>query len=228
MKPGIEVAILYLLGALAPGVATSADAHAPVTRKGASAGPQEWTFAVAPYLWTAGVSGDTAQFGAPSVDLDMDFGNILRDLEIAAMLIGEARNGRYSLFGGGYSIVQEERGHLDLIAGVRFWDVGTDIAFRGGALDGVDVDDGDSWVDGIVGVRAQYSLTDTFHLSGWASIGAGGADSVWEITALAGYDFNDRITAVAGYRALGVDYSNRDFLYDIVQQGPVFGAVVCF
>lgn len=40
--------------------------------------------------------------------------------------------------------------------------------------------------------------------------------------------FNDKFSAVAGYRALGVDYSDDGFVLDIVQQGPIFGVVLRF
>jgi hypothetical protein len=37
-----------------------------------------------------------------------------------------------------------------------------------------------------------------------------------------------KISAVAGYRALGVDYSHDGFVLDIVQQGPICGVVMHF
>ena len=43
-----------------------------------------------------------------------------------------------------------------------------------------------------------------------------------------GYSFNEKVSAVAGYRALGVDYSNDGFVLDIVEQGPIFGVVMRF
>jgi hypothetical protein len=57
-----------------------------------------WTFAVSPYFWAAGMSGDTGLFGLPTVHTDMKFGDILKDLDFAAMAIGEARYERYSIF----------------------------------------------------------------------------------------------------------------------------------
>jgi hypothetical protein len=33
---------------------------------------------------------------------------------------------------------------------------------------------------------------------------------------------------VAGYRALGVDYSHDGFVYDVVQKGPILGLMVQF
>ncbi|MEK1890527.1 MAG: hypothetical protein AAAB35_23775 [Phyllobacterium sp.] len=43
-----------------------------------------------------------------------------------------------------------------------------------------------------------------------------------------GYQFNDTVSAVAGYRALGVDYSDAGFVFNVVQQGPILGVVLHF
>ncbi len=52
------------------------------------------------YFWAAGLSGETRAFGLPGVvDFDTDFSDILDHLDFAAMVIGDARNGPYSLFG---------------------------------------------------------------------------------------------------------------------------------
>lgn len=257
---GRAVVILALVSA--SNGANSADFPVPSTPSEKPMEQDGWRFAVSSYFWAAGLSGDTAQFGAPTVHLDLDFGDVLSDLDFAAMTIGEARYQRYSLFadimytktssdtgtplglvaesvgvtsetfaglvGAGYSILQDDRGHLDVVAGARLWYVSTDISFSGGILDGAAFNDNATWVDGMAGLRAKHALTDSIYVSGWGLIGAGGADIDWDIAALAGYDFNERISAVAGYRALGVDYSNDGFLFDVVQQGPMLGMVVRF
>lgn len=133
------------------------------------------------------------------------------------------------LLGAGYSVLDGADGHLDVVGGVRVWSVDTDIAFSGGVLDGVSVSDGATWVDGLVGVRGNYAFTPEIYFTGWGLVGAGGADVDWDVAAALGYRFNDRFSMVAGYRALGVDYSNDDgFLFDVVQQGPILGLVVHF
>lgn len=221
-----------------------------------------WTFAVNPYFWGAGMSGNVGQFNLPAVHLESDFGDILKDLDFAFMAIGEARKDRFSIFGdlmytkistgsgtplgiaagsvdltsetfaglvgAGYSVLQDERGHLDLVAGARVWHASSEVSFTGGLLDGVSASDGDTWVDGIAGFRGRYSLTENVYLSGWGLIGAGQADLDWDVSATIGYQFNDRISAVAGYRALGVDYSNDGFVFDVIQQGPILGMVMRF
>jgi len=65
-------------------------------------------------------------------------------------------------------------------------------------------------------------------LASWGLVGAGGADVDWDVAAVLGYRFNDRFSAVAGYRALGVDYSDDGFLFDVVQQGPILGITMHF
>ena len=221
-----------------------------------------WTFAVAPYFWAAGMSGDLGQFGLPPIHVDSDFSDLLDHLDFAAMAIAEARNDRFSIFadvmytklggdgdtpgpiiddidvtsetfagllGAGYSVLQDGSSHLDIVAGARLWSVDTDISVSGlgGLIDGT-YSDGATWVDGLVGVRGRYDFNENWYLTGWGMIGAGEADLDWDVAAGLGYQFNDTWSAVAGYRALGVDYSQDDFVFDVVQQGPILGLVYRF
>lgn len=48
------------------------------------------------------------------------------------------------------------------------------------------------------------------------------------VAAALGYRFNERFSAVAGYRALGVNYRNDGFVFDVVKQGPIIGLVMHF
>lgn len=221
-----------------------------------------WKFNVAPYFWMAGLSGDTSQFGLPTVHMDADFGDVLSNLDFAFMAAVEARNGRFSVIGDviytklsangetpfgvladdvdvttssfsgllglGYAVLDGPEGHLDVVGGVKVWSVDTTLSFNGGILGGIEREDSATWVDGIVGLRGKYSLTPEIYLTGWGLIGAGGADLDWDVALGLGYDFNDRISAIAGYRALGVDYSDDGFLFDAVQQGPILGVSIRF
>jgi hypothetical protein len=76
--------------------------------------------------------------------------------------------------------------------------------------------------------RGDYSITPHVYLTGWGLVGAGGADLDWDVAAGLGYRFNERFSAVAGYRALGVNYSENGFVFDVVQQGPIMGVVIHF
>ncbi|WP_246752943.1 hypothetical protein [Sinorhizobium sp. BG8] len=57
-----------------------------------------WTFTFAPYFWAAGLSGDLGTRGR-RVHVDASFSDIWEHLDFAAMAIGEARYGRFSVVG---------------------------------------------------------------------------------------------------------------------------------
>jgi hypothetical protein len=236
-------------------ISAAAPEPAPVVESG-------WTFSVTPYFWAAGLSGQTSQFGLPVIDIDASFSDIWDNLDFAAMLIGEARYGRYSIFGdliytklgadsatplgilatsvdveastfaglagAGYSLLDGPSGRLDVVGGLRVWSVDTDISFSGAFLDGQTRSDGATWVDGLVGVRGNYAFTPKFFAVGWGLVGAGEADLDWDVAAGIGYRINDTFSATLGYRALGVDYSEDGFLFDVVQQGPIMGLTIRF
>jgi hypothetical protein len=133
------------------------------------------------------------------------------------------------LVGAGYSVLEGPSGHLDIVGGIRVWSVDTDLSFSGLVLDGRSFSDGATWVDGLVGIRGNYSFTPQFYFTGWALVGAGEADIDWDVAGGLGYRINERFSATVGYRALGVDYSNDEgFLFDAVQQGPILGLTVRF
>jgi hypothetical protein len=132
------------------------------------------------------------------------------------------------LIGAGYSVFENSSGRLEVVGGARVWSVDTEISFSGGILDGVSTSDGATWVDAVAGLKGNYSITPEVYLTAWGLVGAGGADIDWDVAGAIGYRFNDRIAAVAGYRALGVDYRDDGFVFDVVQQGPILGMVVRF
>jgi hypothetical protein len=132
------------------------------------------------------------------------------------------------LLGVGYSLLQDSSGRLDVVGGARVWSVDTEISLSGGILGGVSRSDGATWVDAMAGLRGNYSITPNVYLTAWGLVGAGEADIDWDVAGAIGYRFNDRIAAVAGYRALGVDYRDDGFVFDVVQQGPILGLVVRF
>jgi hypothetical protein len=131
-------------------------------------------------------------------------------------------------FGGGYAIVESGNARLDLVAAARIWSVETKISFGGGVLGGTSHTDSATWVDGLAGLRGNVDLSPKVYLTGWGLVGAGGADLDWDVAGGIGYRFNDTFSAVAGYRALGVDYNDDGFVFNVVQQGPILGAVIKF
>jgi hypothetical protein len=224
----------------------------------------DWTFNAALYLWAAGLSGDAGVFGLPPQEIDLSFGDVIQNLDMAFMGAGELRNGPFSVgmdlmytklgasvdtpfgiaatsidvtaknFAGtlvaGYALVDTGEMHLDAIAGARLWYANTDFDFNGGALGGTSADDGDTWVDPLVGAKFRADLGSNFYFSGWGMVGGFGvsSDIMWDVLGGVGYEFSDSISTFVGYRALGVDYSKDGFVYDVTQQGPIIAGVFRF
>ncbi|NMK45560.1 hypothetical protein [Achromobacter sp. Bel] len=80
------------------GTSTGASTRTPTLATSAS--PQEeWAFSITPYFWAAGLSGKLSQARTPVIDIHAGFDKLFDDLDFGAMLIGDARKGRYSIFG---------------------------------------------------------------------------------------------------------------------------------
>jgi opacity protein-like surface antigen len=129
-----------------------------------------------------------------------------------------------------YRVVETNTASLDLMAGGRLWSVDTDLDPQGGPADPLFFSDGDTWVDPIVGARGRVNLSPEFYLTGWGMIGGFGvaSDLTWDVMGGAGYAVSDRVSLIAGYRALSVDYENDGFQFDVVQHGPILGARISF
>jgi hypothetical protein len=137
-------------------------------------------------------------------------------------------------FMGEYRAYSAPAATLDLMGGARVWSIDNDIDLAltagGSPVAQFSGKDGDTWVDPIVGVKGRFNIDDKWHLDGWGMIGGFGAasDVTWDVMAGVGYQWDDRLSFTAGYRALGVDYSHHGFVYDVVQHGPFMGTVMKF
>jgi hypothetical protein len=174
-----------------------------------------------------------ARYGRYSIFGDLIYTKLSADsatpLGILATSVDVTAETFAGLVGAGYSVLEGPSGHLDIVGGIRVWSVDVDLSFSGAFLDGQSFNDGATWVDGLVGIRGNYSFTPQFYFTGWALVGGGGADVDWDVAGGLGYRINERFSATLGYRALGVDYSNDDgFLFDVVQQGPILGLTIRF
>ena len=56
-----------------------------------------WEFAVAPYLWMAGIDGDVTVRGTKG-SIDADFGDVLDNLDAGIQGYIEARNGKWGVW----------------------------------------------------------------------------------------------------------------------------------
>ncbi len=129
---------------------------------------------------------------------------------------------------GGYAIIDQDRFRLDLVAGPRIWYVKDKLKLRGGLLNNRSITDDATWIDAMGGARARADLTPNIYLTGTGLVGGGSSKFGWDVTGAIGYEFNDRFSALAGYRAMGVNYESGSFEFDTTLQGPIIGLEIKF
>jgi len=114
---------------------------------------------------------------------------------------------------------------LDVMAGARAWILDTELEFKPGILPGATVSHSTAFADPLIGFRARYSLSDKFSLSLAGDVGGFGVSSNVTWQAFGGFEwhFAQHWTALAGYRALGLDIEKRQIKIDAVFHGPVLG-----
>lgn len=125
---------------------------------------------------------------------------------------------------GSYRVHEADNGYLDVLAGLRIWDIDANV--------GLDLDvaalsasDGDTWVDPLIGGKGRFNVSENVYLSGWALIGGfgTGSDFMWDVWGNVGYQVNDWFDVFAGFRAAGADYQSGSFVWDVTQYGPMVG-----
>jgi hypothetical protein len=59
---------------------------------------------------------------------------------------------------GGYRMLDATRASVDIVGGIRYWHLKTQLQFQPGLLPGADVQDSRGWVDGILGLKGKVGL----------------------------------------------------------------------
>jgi hypothetical protein len=127
---------------------------------------------------------------------------------------------------GLYRLIERKNRFLDVIAGVRYWSVDTDLTLKAGLLPERSISNSEDWVDPLIGLKGLTPIGESnFFVSGAFVLGGFGAgsDFMWDANVNFGYQWTKGFSTTVGYRYLDVDYEKDDFLYDVVQQGPVLG-----
>jgi opacity protein-like surface antigen len=78
-------------------------------------------------------------------------------------------------------------------------------------------------VDAVGGLRGKMALSKKMFLTGKFDLGGGGSKFTWQVFGGGGYNLNEKIALIFGYRVLDVDYDKNNFVYDMNQRGPIFG-----
>jgi len=158
-----------------------------------------------------------------SADADTPFGILFDDVD--------AKNKIFvGTFGGAYRAIEFEHASLDLLAGARVWSVDTEVKLDGGILRDRKFENDEQWVDPIVGLHGRYQFDNGIFVTSLFQIGGFGvaSDLTWDALGAVGYQFNDSISAIAGYRHMDVDYRHNGFVFDVELSGPMIGMTINF
>jgi hypothetical protein len=134
--------------------------------------------------------------------------------------------------------------YIDLLAGARIWDFSLRMNINT-SLGGQSAYQQAAWADPIAGARALIELSDKWLLEFRGGVGGFGVSSAftWDAMGLIGWtvweqkkhtpDFHlERLTLLAGYRAIGDTYDrgsgSNSFKYHTVLNGPVAGVAFVF
>lgn len=214
-----------------------------------NAASDDWQVQVAPYIFGASMKGDTAVKGRPA-NVDLSFSDILDHMDIGWMGMVAARKGNWGVGGdiiwvdlsadtpvgkveptlGIVSVVGLRRvaDWADVTFGARYTRVNAKIDFTVPAP--LSVEGTEDWVDPTVGVILKTPFGKRWHGKLVADVGGFGvsSDFIWQAVPTVGVDLAQWVSLDFGWRWLDTDYetgSGADlFKYDILLQGPVFGA----
>lgn len=248
MKPISKSALILLASASA--LSAGAPTETTITTKPAD--DDGWTFRSAMYGWGQAFDGEVGIRGLEA-DVNIDFKDILDDLNFAAMGVFEIGKGRWSLladlnyaevgdsvsplptapnlivdyeqkqflgnFLAIYQVIGNPEMKLDVFGGARVnW-----IDFELSAGPGITKDE--TWVDPVIGARFEAPLPNDFFFRALGDIGGFEVSShlTWQALAGFGWRFSDSGALLLGYRALGTDYQDGNFSYDMTAHGPVLG-----
>jgi len=122
-----------------------------------------------------------------------------------------------------YELPLDWSSSIEVYLGGRWWHITNDALL---AVDGFGAVGGgltETWGDAVVGARISQAITEKWRVTLLGDIGGGAARLDWQVLGMVGYMFNPYFGMSAGYRVLGVDYSNKGFRYDMRQNGLVLG-----
>jgi hypothetical protein len=168
-----------------------------------------------------------------SLGVDVIYAKLSQDIGGGGILFDSFRFEQKQLFVTpviAYRVIETENYHMSVYAGARVTAMEVDLTgrfARGGQVTrGADT----SWVDPLVGLRGQAELSDRWFFRYAGDVGGFGvsSDLIWNAFAGIGYNVNDSVGLLVGYRALGIDYSDGGFNMDVVSHGPVMGLEVRF
>ncbi len=131
---------------------------------------------------------------------------------------------------GAYRVVDEPDVTFDLAAGFRAYGMDIETTLNAGTLPTETSSTSESWVDPLIGARASWRFSDRWSATAFADIGGFGigSDLTWQALATVNYHFNDKWSAMMGYRYLEIDKPVNGRDTKIGLGGPVLGVTLRF
>jgi hypothetical protein len=211
-----------------------------------------WSVEITPYLWAAGLDGNTAADGAGS-ELDTDYKFFsLDNLDFALGTALEARKGRWGMLydamyvefsdaferspgsevevSGGFveavgSMMAMNGRPLELLFGLRFvaLEATVDVAPVPRASAR------ETWLDPLVGIEYAHAFNERWSVALRGDIGGFGISSesselATNVSATFGWRIGDKLALRGGYRMLQMDFDGDALVLDATLQGYVIGA----
>jgi hypothetical protein len=142
-----------------------------------------------------------------------------------------------STFGGGYKFFENQNTKLNAIGGVRYTylKVGIDADVEGNAeidllgqtfkrqfKDQIDLDDSESFWDGIIGLQGETKINDKWTFLYYGDIGTGDSDLTWQASAGFRYAF-EKFDLTFRYRHLHYNFGKNPLVDDMTVTGPQIG-----
>lgn len=199
---------------------------------------EKWEFVMAPYAFMASTSGDAILGITGPSEIDLKFGDILENIQLAFMLRGEAYKGNwgfmvdysYLKLGSEFDTPQEilrditfkqsifelfasrkfekDWGVIHLFGGIRVWNYKMELAFQNLQISRITRKQ--DWVDPTIGGRIYYNVSDRFIAGLRADIGGFGLGSkfAFNLQPGIGYQFSDLFSLMLQYKYLYADFDN--------------------
>lgn len=220
-----------------------------------STAQKKWHYLTEIYLMFPNMKGETTVANLPPVEVDADAGDILGQLELGAMLYGEATNDNWAISSdilymklgqevtagtvvtGGDITMKQFAWELAGLKHIKPWlEVGL-----GGRLvslyTGLDLETINNpqsgsatktWFDPIIIVRSNNVIHNKWLMQLRGDVGGFGigSDFTWQVQANVGYRFSKLFQATVGYRYIGIDYDKGEGAERFLYDIDTFGAVV--
>jgi hypothetical protein len=132
---------------------------------------------------------------------------------------------------GGYDLLYGTTNQFNILAGVRYLDLDTDVKLNfevlGTSQSLKASESGDVW-DGIVGFKGRYVLADRWALPYYLDVGTGDSDLTYQTSAGISYAAGESFNVALLYRYLKWEFDSSSELDNLSFEGPMLGGVYRF